>query len=855
MLPTFNSNKRDNTNSNDNTINNSNTNNTDQTNFVDALSHADSTEHTHLLEDVPLNEEHLDSDHLDPHDPLNSNVPDQQQQQQESVDNDAQIAELLAPYIANLSMNNPALYDQLVHTIDQNRMLNNVIPDQNSDFEMIQQMKRDMKDDLEADWNAVDPVQFLGEEPEEDNNNNNTRNSESRSRYSHSNSNNSIHDDNSSVKSENRMKSFGSILNKIGLGGSESEEEDENEKTKNDDSASLSSKAHNARPSVNNSNFNTKNSIISKPESLTGKISSVLKKSVGLEDDYDLGAYHDHAIDLQNDIELDKMSPERRISGDSILDPHANVTGQQSYPIASQLNRQPGLMHKFLFKYKNQKDGTIEDNLRNQNNNSSQNIVDGNMPSFQSTRPKDGKRMFPKKIVPPINLLPFKKGGFAKNAAITVHITNLLQKQRFMIRLCKALMLYGAPTHRLEDYMKTTSQVLEIDGQFLYLPGCMIISFDTNSTTSDGAELQLVKCGQGVNLWKLHKVYKIYKAVIHDLISVDEANNEIDSILVEQNLYNKYLTVLFYGLASSMVTPFAFGGDWVNIPISFCIGICVGVLQFLVAPKSNLYSNVFEITASIVVSFCARALGSIGNSNICFGSVCQGSLALILPGYIILCGSLELQNKSLLSGSVRMIYAIIYSLFLSFGITLGAALFAWCYNGASSETTCTKNVPDIYKLLWVPVFSTLLALINQAHWSQLFVMTSISCLGYLTTYYSGKHFSSSTEFCASLAAFVIGILGNLYSRIYSGLAVSAILPAIFVQVPSGIASKSSLLTGVQTANQIVNGTTTQVEESNTNALSFGVQMVQVAIGVTVGLFASTLVIYPFGKKKTGLFTL
>ncbi|OBA24904.1 hypothetical protein HANVADRAFT_27838, partial [Hanseniaspora valbyensis NRRL Y-1626] len=189
--------------------------------------------------------------------------------------------------------------------------------------------------------------------------------------------------------------------------------------------------------------------------------------------------------------------------------------------------------------------------------------------------------MFPKKIVPPINLLPFKKGGLAKNAAITVHITNLLQKQRFMIRLCKALMLYGAPTHRLEDYMKTTSQVLEIDGQFLYLPGCMIISFDTNSTTSDGAELQLVKCGQGVNLWKLHKVYKIYKAVIHDLISVDEANNEIDSILVEQNLYNKYLAVLFYGLASSMVTPFAFGGDWVNIPISFCIGICVGILQFL----------------------------------------------------------------------------------------------------------------------------------------------------------------------------------------------------------------------------------------------------------------------------------
>ncbi|CAI8496537.1 unnamed protein product [Hanseniaspora opuntiae] len=416
-------------------------------------------------------------------------------------------------------------------------------------------------------------------------------------------------------------------------------------------------------------------------------------------------------------------------------------------------------------------------------------------------------------------------------------------------------MLYGAPTHRLEDYMKTTSSVLDIVGQFLYLPGCMIISFDNVSTTSDGGELHLIKCNQGVNLWKLHKVYKIYKLVIHDQISLEDASTEIDAILIEPNLYNKYWTIFFYAFASSMVTPFAFGGDWVNIAISFCIGMCVGVLQNIVAPKSTLYSNVFEISASIVVSFCARALGSIPNSNICFGSVVQGSLALILPGYIILCGSLELQNKNLLAGSVRMIYAIIYSLFLSFGITLGAALFAWIYNEATNETTCVKNVPDLYKLLWVPVFSVLLALINQAHWTQLFVMTAISCLGYLTTYYSGKHFSDSTEFCSALAAFVIGILGNLYSRIYSGLAVSAMLPAIFVQVPSGIASKSSLLTGVTVANQIVNGSTTEVEETNSNALSFGLQMIQVAIGVTVGLFSSTIFVYPFGKQKTGLFTL
>jgi uncharacterized membrane protein YjjB (DUF3815 family) len=39
------------------------------------------------------------------------------------------------------------------------------------------------------------------------------------------------------------------------------------------------------------------------------------------------------------------------------------------------------------------------------------------------------------------------------------------------------------------------------------------------------------------------------------------------------------------------------------------------------------------------------------------------------------CGSLELASKNIMSGSVRMVYAIIYSLFLGFGITIGSDLF------------------------------------------------------------------------------------------------------------------------------------------------------------------------------------
>jgi hypothetical protein len=58
------------------------------------------------------------------------------------------------------------------------------------------------------------------------------------------------------------------------------------------------------------------------------------------------------------------------------------------------------------------------------------------------------------------------------------HIAETIMQQKYLIKLCRALMLYGAPTHQLEEYMKYSARLLEINAQFLYIPGCMIMSFD-----------------------------------------------------------------------------------------------------------------------------------------------------------------------------------------------------------------------------------------------------------------------------------------------------------------------------------------------------------------------------------------
>jgi uncharacterized membrane protein YjjP (DUF1212 family) len=219
-----------------------------------------------------------------------------------------------------------------------------------------------------------------------------------------------------------------------------------------------------------------------------------------------------------------------------------------------------------------------------------------------------------------------------RDARIKIHVAAILKRQQYIIRMCRALMLFGAPTHRLEEYLAATAKVLDINSQFLYIPGCMIISFDDVLTHT--AEVKIVRTAQGVNLGKLKDTHEIYKEVLHDVISLDEALSRLEEVINAKDRHPVWLNVLMYGLASAAVSVF-FKARLIDMGPIFVLGTLLGVLQLVVSPLSKTYSTVFEISATILMSFIARALGSINNGGMfCFSAIAQSSIALILPGWV-----------------------------------------------------------------------------------------------------------------------------------------------------------------------------------------------------------------------------
>ena len=145
----------------------------------------------------------------------------------------------------------------------------------------------------------------------------------------------------------------------------------------------------------------------------------------------------------------------------------------------------------------------------------------------------------------------------------------------------------------------------------------------------------------------------------------------------------------------------------------------------------------FEVSAAVLTSFLARAFGSIrGGQLFCFSALAQSAIALILPGYLVLCASLELQSRSIIAGSVRIVYAIIYSLFLGFGITIGTAVYGLFDSNATTATKCANPMNRYWTWCFVPAFALCLAVINQAKWKQTPVMMLIAFAGYIVNFFS-----------------------------------------------------------------------------------------------------------------------
>ncbi|KAI8069469.1 hypothetical protein BC940DRAFT_236995 [Gongronella butleri] len=420
---------------------------------------------------------------------------------------------------------------------------------------------------------------------------------------------------------------------------------------------------------------------------------------------------------------------------------------------------------------------------------------------------------------------------------ITAEIADVLERQELIIKLGKALVRTGAPSHRIEAALEKTSKRLEINGSYFVLPGLIMVSFGDDETHT--SETHLIKCAKSLDLAKLATVNDIAHQVSKGRINVAEANALLDA-LQPTPTWGFWMTLLGYVLSSAFIAPLFFGGSWTDCWVSGIFGL-LGIATFI-SERIPMLGNVFEMVLTIVVSVVVLAL----NPYVCYLAVSLSAIVVALPGYSLTSAVMELSARNLCSGTVHLAHALMYVLFLAFGMSYGSGIWSLTHGAdlTSDRTTsdsplqtCIDPVNPYWYFLILPLTCAGILICYGGNMRQYPGFTLNSAVGFVLYYFLNKILGTSTSasnIVSSVSAFAIGLVSNIYARVTNKPS-NHMHFAIVILVPGSL--------GVRGAFSLFDGS------GAANGSDFMIQIIGVALSITLGLFLANVFVYPTGRKR------
>jgi uncharacterized membrane protein YjjP (DUF1212 family) len=173
-------------------------------------------------------------------------------------------------------------------------------------------------------------------------------------------------------------------------------------------------------------------------------------------------------------------------------------------------------------------------------------------------------------------------------------------KRHCLLRLGKAFIRFGAPTHRLEGIMKAARQALGLrEAHFILLPSLMLVSFGDGVQGS--TEMRLVKTPTGLDLGRLSETYAIYKDITHSRIGASEAAERLGKLLSPDTkpFWRSHIRICFGFLTAFLVCPMAFNGSLIDAIVAGIFGAFVSTLSIFASASPSVFSTLYEYVMTL----------------------------------------------------------------------------------------------------------------------------------------------------------------------------------------------------------------------------------------------------------------
>jgi len=389
----------------------------------------------------------------------------------------------------------------------------------------------------------------------------------------------------------------------------------------------------------------------------------------------------------------------------------------------------------------------------------------------------------------------------------------------FLTRMASALGSFGAAAHRLEEALAGCARRLGVQAEFFATPTGVFVTVGDPSSQ----RIRITPIDSfDVNIEKLTLLDATLTAVAEGRIGVRDGLEELDRIESQRERYGPFISALCFSLISASATVF-FGGSLPDVIAGGVIGAIVGALV-LISRRDRSWARVLEFASGAVAALAATLAHWAGDGSVIPATAMIGGLIILIPGMTVTTAVNELATRHLVSGSARLMGAIIIFVMIGFGVAVGLRLGELVPAGAGAAA---QPLPDWCVLLALAVTAFPLAVLFRAGPRQVFWVLFAALIGYAGARVGAIALGPGLGAC--IGAFMVGAVSNTFARLLNRPAAVMTAPGVLLLVPGSIGFRSvssllqhDVLTGVETA----------------------FNMVMVAAAIVTGLLLANVVIPP-----------
>jgi uncharacterized membrane protein YjjP (DUF1212 family) len=350
-------------------------------------------------------------------------------------------------------------------------------------------------------------------------------------------------------------------------------------------------------------------------------------------------------------------------------------------------------------------------------------------------------------------------------------------RTRFVIQLGKALHECGATSQSIERHLMAVSNMLGVNASFLVSPTTFTSVFWLDDEFDQHIHVERTE-PTDTNLGRLWEIDQLVSKIETGQVSFEDGPQALEQLIRKPAAYSMTMNALSWiligGCFASLVSANA---------IDSISAAGLSLLTFLVAIAGTSNARVgplVPILAPMLSALCASALQWLGVPlNVPF--VILSSIVVFIPGLALTVALSEIASRNLISGSSRLVDAIMLLFKLFFGAAMGVSIAALLWPHMPVHAFVDGQLPDWTELPAVLVLAWSLAIAfnipqRRTLWGVVSALIAFWAAQYATTWLG----ATGGMFVGALA---VGLYSNLFARLTQSPASIMLTQGIVLLVP------------------------------------------------------------------------